>query len=503
MSPGRGLAALAAALRARLRLIVVLAFAGALAGLLWSLAEEPEYAATATVIVADRGEATEALGEGVVGGAGPEASERLIELARSDDVATLAASSLGGDISGADILARTEFRPGDGGGTLVIRSVATFPDFASGAANAYAAAIVQFAASGEERRLEDSRERISEELGLVDPASEEGLKLTARLDAIDELEDAGEPLAAGREAELPSEPVSERSAVGLSLAGFGAGALLGILLALVSEIRRRPIRTPAQVAALTGEEPIGWLGTGDGARPTRRPGVYEIDPLAADRMHRVAHAIGLGTDAQPATLAVASPMPGEGRTSVALGIAAAAATEGVSALLVEADMRRPALAGLLGIERGPGLSDYLAGAAVPREVINAIPVARGDASGELTSFVVVTAGTRPEAPAGMLSSTRFKALVEQLTRVYEIVVFDGPALLPAPEAVLLSEATEATLLCARAGLTRRSELERAQRALAGIDSPGVVLIGAGHDARSLRRLPVARGGRFAERPSRG
>ena len=190
-------------------------------------------------------------------------------------------------------------------------------------------------------------------------------------------------------------------------------------------------------------------------------------------------------------------MPGEGRTSVALGLAAAAA-DGVSVLLVEADMRRPALAELLGIEAGPGLSDYLAGAATPREVINAIPVARGEASGELPSFVCVTAGTRTESPGGMLSSTRFRSLIDQLRRVYDLVVFDSPALLPAPEAILVSEATDVTVLCVRSGVTRRRELTDATAALAGIEPAGIVLTGAPHRGAGTRRLPIARGSRFAE-----
>jgi succinoglycan biosynthesis transport protein ExoP len=496
------LRALGAALRARVRLIAILAIAGGLAGFLWGLADEPEYAATATVIVNDRGDAVGQLGQGVVGGQTEAAAERLIELARSDDVATLAASSLGGDVSGADVLSRTEFKTGDRGGTLDVRSVASFPDFAAAAANAYAASLVEFAERSEVRRIEDARERNTEELALVDPASEEGIAITEQLAALDTLEDAGPPLTVGREAELPAEPVSERSASKLGLAGLGIGALAGILLTLVGEGRRRPVRTDDQVAVLTGAEPIGRLGPRDAARPTRRPGVYELEPLPADRTHRLAQAVGLGTESQPGTLTVASAMPVEGRTTVALGIVAAAAMEGVSALLVEADMRRPAVAELLGIERGPGLSDYLAGAAVPREVINAIPVARGDASGGLPSFVVVTAGTRTEDPGGMLSSGRFTGLVEQLSRVYDLVVFDAPALLPAPEAVLLSQASDATLLCVRAGHSRRPELASAVKALAGLDVLGVALTGAGHDPRSLRRLPARRGSRFAEPPKR-
>ena len=489
---------LGAALRAGARPLLICALLGALAGFAWGLADEPEYAATATVIVVDRGEAAAQAGEGVIGGSGPAASERLIELARSEDVANLAAASLGGDVGGADLIARTEFRTGDRGGSLDVRSTASFPDFAAAAANAYAGAVIQSATALERKRLRRATDRLSGQLDELDPASEEAAAIDDKLAGLDDLAAAGPPLQPGRLAELPDAPVEDRSAAGWTLIGLLAGLFGALVFLLFGELRRRPIRTADQLEALAGAAPVGLLGPGDGARMTRRPGVFEIAPTSADRAARIAERLDLLGEARPPTLTVTSPMPGEGRTSLALGIAAAAGERGVSVLLMETDMRRPTLAELLGLDRGPGLSDYLAGAATPREVINAVPIANGDASGELPSFVCVTAGTRTDAPGGMLGGERFAALIQQLRRVYDLVIFDSPALLPAPEAVLLGDATDRTLLCVRAGLTRSSELAEALEMLDSAAVAGTVLVAGAHLGSDVRRLPIVRGSRFAE-----
>ena len=121
---------------------------------------------------------------------------------------------------------------------------------------------------------------------------------------------------------------------------------------------------------------------------------------------------------------------------------------------------------------------------------------------DLPSFVCVTCGTLTDSPGGMLSSPRFATLIGQLRRVYDVVIFDAPALLPAPEAILVSEATDETLLVVRSGLTRRGELDRALGALSGVRKAGTVLTAAPHAGPGVRRLALRRGSRFAERRTR-
>ncbi len=491
----RVLGGFAAALRAWLRPILICAAIGGACGLAWGLADEPSYEATATVIVLDRGKAAEQLGNGVIGGDDPRAAERLVALARSSDVAKLAAASLGGDVAGADVLALTDFSVSAGSGTLAIHSVAGFADYAAAAANAYSGAIVQQAAALEKRRLKRAKKRFEEELAAVDPASEEGVKLQKRLDAVATLMDEGNPLRPGAPATLPSSPLSNRSAPLWALLGLAAGAALAIGALGAAELRRRPVRTSRQLRELAGAEPLALLGTRESVAPVR-PAVLGLDPLLADRGTGIAVALGLDRGGGALALTVSSAMPAEGRTTVALGLAASAARLGRGVLLIEADMRRPALAGLLGIDPGPGLSEYLAGGASPGEVINPITVAGRNGDGEPT-FVCVTAGAGGDSPAAMFSGTRFGALLGQVRRVYDLVVFDGPALLPAPEAILLCEATDETLLVARAGVTRRAELRRALGQLSGVSLAGTVLTGAAHAGPGVRRLSRDGGIRFA------
>src|SRR5439155_23671936 len=72
------------------------------------------------------------------------------------------------------------------------------------------------------------------------------------------------------------------------------------------------------------------------------------------------------------TLLIASAAPGDGKTTVARHMAAAAAATSSRVLLMEVDLRRPSIAGQLAIQPGPGLADVLIGAAEMSEATQSI-----------------------------------------------------------------------------------------------------------------------------------
>jgi Mrp family chromosome partitioning ATPase len=488
--------AAAAAFRAAARPLAVAIAVGALAGAAWGLADEPEYVATATVLLVDRGAAVEAVGNGAAGGSGPDGVERLIELAESDDASALAAASLGGDVVGADLIARTQFIGGDAVSTIVVRSTASFPDFAAAAADAFAGAVVELGTGLERRRLRTLEERLAERIAGLDPASEQALRLNRRLDSVTELKALGPPLRIGRSAELPSEPASDRSVAGSALAGAGIAALLAGLVVLGSELRRRPIRRAAELEAAAGAPVLGELGRARIVRPAIDSTGVRFDRLGSDRMQAIAGAVGVaGAGASARALAVISPNPVEGRTSVALGLAAVACRRGATVVVVEADLRRPAFDQLLGLAEGPGLSGYLAGTARPREVIRVVPIdGDRDAAGEdPRSFICLPAGHRRGEPVELLSTARFRALGEQLLRVYDLVIYDTPPLLAAPEARLVVAAADGGVLCARSGSTRAEEVSEAVGRLEAGWLYGAALIGSPHRGAGRRRIPSERG----------
>lgn len=481
--------AAAEALRASMRPLLVVVVIGALAGAAWGLADQPEYAATATVLLVDRGEAAASAGVGAVGNSGSDAIERAVEFAQSEEVAAGAAVSLGADVRGADLIARTDFSGRDG--TLIVRSSASFPDFAAAAANAFAGSIVEFAGVFERRRLKAAEERLSTRVAKLDLLSDQAAELNQRLDSVIALQALGNPLRLGRSAELPADPVSDRSVSESALWGAGLAGLIAVFVILGRELRRRPVRRSPQLEAAASMPVLAEFGSATLAPRAVSAGVVRSDGPGAERLQALLGELGFDSpEGAVGALAVLSPNPGEGRTSTALGLAAAAATRGLGVMVVETDTRGPALGRRLMLEPGAGLSEYLVGAAGPREVIRAVQVAGRDERGERgASFVCVTAGGGADDPAALFAGARFRGLTEQLRRVYDLVIYDTPPLLAAPEAAIVAATVEAGVLCVQAGSTSVAEVAAAAKRLQPEAWLGAIITALPHRGPGLRRIP--------------
>jgi tyrosine-protein kinase Etk/Wzc len=483
-----------AALRATLGALLIAAAVGALAGAAWGLADEPSYVATASVLVVDRGADVDQLGAGVIGAGAAAGSEGILELARTDAVAQLAAAGLGDDLAGADLLARTEFSLAAGGSAIAVRSTAGSPDLAAAAADAFAAATVEVAAGLERRRLRRAEERVAERLAQAEPDSEQAQRLGERLEQIGSLDGLGPPLRIGAAAELPREPAGDRSVAGAALIGAAVAALLAVLLVGGRELRRRPVRTVGGLAAAAGAPVLAELGP----RPTplEIAGPLTIRPaqLGADRMQALVEALRLRRQRGAAdlrTLAVLSPGPEEGRTSVALGLAVAWAGTGTDVAVVETDLRRPAFAEQLALADGPGLRGHLAGTADREEILQTVSIAApGAGPGGLPSFDCIAAGRARKEPGMLLAGPRFGRLLDGLREDYQVVILDTAPLLVATDALLVAEAARAGLLVARFGVSRLTEVAELADRLPRRRLLGSVLVGAPHRGPGRRRLPL-------------
>ncbi len=469
--------ALAGALRAGARTIATFALAGAFAGALWALAEAPTYEATATVIYTDRGDAVAAAGSGVIGAPGPEGAARLLELARSEDVATAAATVLGNDLTGAALLATTEFQAGREDSGVVIRSQAGSADVAAAAANAFAVALVEVGATAERRRLRRADEELAEVAAELDPAGGEAAAINERRAAIEAVQALGDPLEPGAEAPLPAAGAGERSPARAGLAGGLAGVLLSLALLVGRELRRRPIRRAVEVESALGEAPLLTIDEagriGRGMRLTR-PGVLELEDELQDSMQALFAKLALGGSGDaPATIAVTAPS--SSGSSIALGLASSLAMGGGRVILVEADLRRPALAAALELAVGPGLAEYLEGGARPGDVMRAVALLQGGAE-EPHVLVCVPAGHADRSAAAALGGERLPGLIDRLRRAYDFVIVDAPPVIEGPGAAVAAGATDGTVISVRSGADTAEELIAARDGLGSAALLGTVFL---------------------------
>lgn len=168
-------------------------------------------------------------------------------------------------------------------------------------------------------------------------------------------------------------------------------------------------------------------------------------------------------------VAVTSAGRGEGRTTTAANLAVTAAREGRATVLVEADLRRPALAALLGLAPRAGLADVLDGRA---ELAQAIT--------RLGPLAVLCAGDVRDA-AETARSPRATALLEQLRASYDLVVLDAPPALAFSDGDRLAAGADGAVLVVRAGMTPRQVVRLALESL-GERTAGIVLNDVDADA---------------------
>lgn len=166
------------------------------------------------------------------------------------------------------------------------------------------------------------------------------------------------------------------------------------------------------------------------------------------------------------SVVVTSPSPAEGKSFTAANLAIAEAhLSGNTTLLADFDFRRPSLHTLFGIDRSPGITDYLQGKAELNEVIKRIAG---------TNLYIMPAGEAVLNPPELLNLRDVKVLLDRLPGLFNWIILDTPPLLFAADASLLSTMCHGTLLVVRIGSTTIDSITRAMQSLCNNNVLGVV-----------------------------
>lgn len=159
------------------------------------------------------------------------------------------------------------------------------------------------------------------------------------------------------------------------------------------------------------------------------------------------------------TFVITSAQPQEGKTITSCNLAATLAMDREKkVVLLDADMRRPAVHSIFGIQRKPGLSDVLSGKANIDEFIRK-PMHE--------NLYIVPAGSIHEDTSSILISNKISGIIEKLKKSFDYIIFDTPPVLNVTDSSILGSMVDAVLLVVKAGVTQQASIEEAFNMLEG------------------------------------
>ena len=274
-------------------------------------------------------------------------------------------------------------------------------------------------------------------------------------------------------AQVPSAPVRPKRLQSMIFAGL-IGLFIGLCLALLQEFLDDRINTVADADRVLQLPSLGHVPALTSADAHLLPQMKGMD--YASESYRVLRSnIHFATiDAPARTLLVTSSNPGEGKTTTAANLAFAMAMDGKKVILVDTDLRQPALHKLLDLPPVPGLTDVLLGHAplAPLEVMSGLSV--------------LPAGSTPPNPGELLNSRKFRNLVIELTEQSDIVIFDSPPVLVAADAAILASQMDGTILVVETGVTKKAA---AKRTLALLKQARAAVLGVAYNKMRLQDGP--------------
>jgi polysaccharide biosynthesis transport protein len=169
----------------------------------------------------------------------------------------------------------------------------------------------------------------------------------------------------------------------------------------------------------------------------------------------------------PRVLVVTSPLPGEGKTTLAMNLAVTMAKHGRTCL-VDADMRKPAVGNNFHLTPTLGLEHLLNGSATLDQVASE--------SNAIENLTIIPAVNPTHSAIQLLSDGRMKTLITRLRDRFDFVVIDTPPILPYADGLAISTHVDGVILVGRAGQTPRGAITRSMELLETINSAPILTV---------------------------
>lgn len=176
------------------------------------------------------------------------------------------------------------------------------------------------------------------------------------------------------------------------------------------------------------------------------------------------------TDNPIKTVVVTSSGPGEGKSTSTANLAITFAQMGAKTLLIDTDLRRPVQHGIFGVERNNGLTNVLVGKSTFEEAV---------ISTKIEGLDLLTSGTLPPNPSELLGSKKMESFIEEVSEIYDIVLFDTPPVIAVTDSAVLGSKVDGMVLVVKSNETNRDAMLRAKTLLENVHANiiGIMLNG--------------------------
>ncbi len=249
------------------------------------------------------------------------------------------------------------------------------------------------------------------------------------------------------QAVLPTVPIGPNKSMIILLSG-AIGLMLAAGAAYLLEYLDDTLKSPEEITRLVNLPVIGQISE---MSEEKNGGVYvEKQPRSAiaEAFRSLRANLEFASVDKPVkTILVTSAGTVEGKTSVACNLAVIMAQGGKKVVLLDADLRKPSVHRFLRLANKTGLSDVFKGDLDLQGVMN---------SWKEDQINIITSGTTPPNPAELIGSKKMDLILDELKKMADIIIIDGPPLLVS-EAAVMATKVDGVLLVIRHGYTRKKD----------------------------------------------
>lgn len=496
----RPLGLVTAAVLRRWWLVVILAIIGAVAAYGLARREGKTYTATAALLFRDPGVDQKLFGSSAnVSDQDPDRTAATnIKLITLPEVSTATAKRIG--LSYGEVQSAISVASAGASDIVNVTAKTNDPNKSARIATNYVKAFIALRQSSDRATVKDAATLLTRQINALSRAgrgnSAQADQLRNRRDELNiiaSLQTGDAELA--QAAKVPGAPSGPKKKTDTAI-GLILGLIIGIVAATVAFVVDRKLRRTEEIADAFDLPVIGTVPRDRALRDSSGTAWLSRHGVVEDFRSLRANLRYYGIDEALTSLLIASAADGEGKSTIALGLAANASrsggASGARVLLIECDLRHPVLAERLGfVGPLPGLAQLLTGTASHSEVVR--PYALPDGS----SFDVVTAGDAAPNAAELLDSRQMGDFLEEMKAEYDLVLLDAPAIGVVSDAIPLATRVSGVLFVTR---LRRTNLPDARDALSRLERVNARVLGVVVNGAQSRR---GRAGRYQQKSLAG